>query len=216
MTQYRKISNTPLNPGATIKHVEGKQMQCRPCAEPDGEMEIYNLTTQRNDDVAVNYYFRRDTDVCRPVQSEMQRIIDDHRNDVAPNLFDGYTENTRLRVRVRPPFDPSAPGSPTRAPYNVRFFAGPLNYLNNAFGYNRDQCIVEYLGRYEGDVFIDPQGGQHRQPAPPQPPAQPAVDANAIAQAVIAQMIAAQRAAQAQGGGQQGQGGPQGRPRQRR
>ena len=92
MTQYRKISNTPLNPGATIKHVEGKQMQCRPCAEPDGEMEIYNLTTQRNDDVAVNYYFRRDTDVCRPVQSEMQRIIDDHRNDVAPNLFDGYTE----------------------------------------------------------------------------------------------------------------------------
>ena len=170
MTKYRTIRNNPLNPEARERYVEGKGRHCGTCKEPNGEIEVYELTSCGHDDRKVNYGFRKETDVCRPVESKIQTIIDGHRLDTVAGLFDGYSPNTRLRIRIRPPFDSSNPDSPTRSPFNARFIGRAANYVYARTLSNRDICTVEYLGRYEGDVVVDAGGAIHMQPAPPQPP----------------------------------------------
>ena len=156
MTKLRVINDSPLNPRARVaRHTTIKQMDCYGCREPNAVIEAYELTANRRDDGVVNYSFRERTDACEPVMRAIYGVIEAQRT-AAENANNRFGDNTVLQMTIRPPQDRPERLNARRLPVIGR----AAEYLHDRFLYNRGQCEVEFIRRYE------PQAAQ-AQPVPP-------------------------------------------------
>ncbi len=145
MAKLRVIDVDLLNPRAGAPtYTSIKQIACYECAEPNATIEAYQLNRTEADDPEVNSRFRARTDACEPVLREIYRIVENER-DASQAAGTPFTDNTVLQMRIEPPANRPERLNARRLP-----ILGPaMEYLHDRFLYNRGQCVVTFVRRYE-------------------------------------------------------------------